>query len=128
MDKKIFLTALSFGFVSIVLGAFGAHSLKKNLTIDQLCSFETGVKYMMYHSLFLLFIGTSQALNEQQKKIIFYLITIGTILFSCSIFILSTSTLTGFYVKFMGPITPLGGLLLMVSWAITFYYIIVKKA
>ena len=54
MEKKILLTALIFGFVSIVLGAFGAHALKKVLSPDQLTSFEVGVRYMMYHALFLL--------------------------------------------------------------------------
>ena len=127
MDKKIILTALFFGFISIVLGAFGAHALKKVLSVDQLSSFEVGVRYMMYHALFLLFIGTTQMLLPEQKNIIYYLTLFGTLFFSVSIFLLSTSNATGINFKFLGPITPIGGLLLITSWALVFYYVIVKK-
>ncbi len=127
MDKKIILTALFFGFISIVLGAFGAHALKKVLSVDQLSSFEVGVRYMMYHALFLLFIGTTQILLPEQKNIIYYLTLFGTLFFSVSIFLLSTSNATGINFKFLGPITPIGGLLLITSWALVFYYVIVKK-
>lgn len=127
MDKKIILTALFFGFVSIVLGAFGAHALKKVLNADQLSSFEVGVRYMIYHALFLLFIGTTQLLLPEQKNVIYYLTLSGTLFFSVSIFLLSTSSATGINFKFLGPITPVGGLLLLTSWAMVFYYVIVKK-
>jgi len=127
MDKKIILTALFFGFISIVLGAFGAHALKKVLSTDQLSSFEVGVRYMMYHSLFLLFVGTTQFLLPEQKNIIYYFNLFGTLFFSVSIFLLSTSSATGINFKFLGPITPIGGLLLITSWALVFYYVIVKK-
>ncbi len=127
MEKKIILTALFFGFISIVLGAFGAHALKKVLSPDQLSSFEVGVRYMMYHALFLLFIGTTQWLLPEQKSIIYYLTLFGTLFFSVSIFLLSTSNATGINFKFLGPITPIGGLLLITSWALVFYYVIVKK-
>ena len=128
MDKKIILTALVFGFISIVLGAFGAHALKKVLTPEQLSSFEVGVRYLMYHGIFLLFIGTTQMLLPEQKKIVFYLTLTGTILFSGSIFLLASSGVMGFNFKFLGPITPIGGLFLIASWAVTFYYISIKKA
>ena len=128
MDKKIILTALVFGFISIVLGAFGAHALKKVLTPEQLSSFEVGVRYLMYHGIFLLFIGTTQMLLPEQKKIVFYLTLSGTILFSGSIFLLASSGVMDFNFKFLGPITPIGGLFLIASWAVTFYYISIKKA
>ena len=127
MDKKIILTALFFGFISIVLGAFGAHALKKVLSVDQLSSFEVGVRYMMYHALFLLFIGTTQILLPEQKNVIYYLTLFGTLFFSVSIFLLSTSNATGINFKFLGPITPIGGLLLITSWGLVLYYVIVKK-
>lgn len=127
MDKKIILTALVFGFISIILGAFGAHALKKVLTPEQLSSFEVGVRYLMYHGLFLLFIGTTQMLLPEQKNIVFYLTLFGTILFSGSIFLLSSSGVTGINFKFLGPITPIGGLLLIASWVMAFYYISIKK-
>lgn len=127
MDKKIILTALVFGFISIVLGAFGAHALKKVLTPEQLSSFEVGVRYMMFHALFLLFVGTTTFMEMKQKSIVFYLTLFGTILFSGSIFLLSSSGVTGLSFKFLGPITPIGGLLLIISWVISFYYISIKK-
>ena len=127
MDKKIILTALVFGFISIILGAFGAHALKKVLTPEQLSSFEVGVRYLMYHGLFLLFIGTTQMLLPEQKNIVFYLTLFGTLLFSGSIFLLSSSGATGMNFKFLGPITPIGGLFLIASWVMAFYYISIKK-
>jgi uncharacterized membrane protein YgdD (TMEM256/DUF423 family) len=57
MERKLASTAALFGVIAIVLGAFGAHALKKYLNINELNSFETGVKYQMYHALFLLFIS-----------------------------------------------------------------------
>ncbi|AIG31099.1 DUF423 domain-containing protein [Flavobacterium psychrophilum] len=127
MNKKIILTALVFGFVSIILGAFGAHALKKVLTLEQLSSFEVGVKYMMYHALFLLFVSMTTFMEMKQKKVVFYLTLFGTILFSGSIFLLTSGTIIGLNFKFLGPITPIGGLLLIASWVITFYYIGIKK-
>lgn len=127
MDKKILITALSFGLISIVLGAFGAHALKKVLTVDQLNSFEVGVRYMMYHALFLLFLGTTSILLPEQKNVVYNLTLAGTLFFSVSIFLLSTQALTGFNFKFLGPITPIGGVLLIAAWAVTIYYIITKK-
>ena len=128
MEKKIILTALCFGFVSIILGAFGAHALKKVLDTDQLSSFEVGVRYMMYHALFLLFVGTTQLLLPEQKNLIYYFTLLGTLFFSVSIFLLSTSAVTGINFKYLGPITPIGGLLLIISWSMVFYYVITKKA
>ena len=128
MDKKILLIGLAFGIISIILGAFGAHALKKVLSVEQLSSFEVGVRYLMYHALFLLFVGTTTMLLPEQKSIILYLTLFGIILFSGSIFLLSSSGVTGINFKFLGPLTPLGGLLLIGSWGIFFYYLIVKKA
>ena len=59
MERKIIATAAFLGLTAIILGAFGAHALKNYLTPEQLISFETGVKYQMYHALFLLFLGLS---------------------------------------------------------------------
>ena len=128
MDKKILLFGLAFGIISIILGAFGAHALKKVLSVEQLSSFEVGVRYLMYHALFLLFVGTTTMLLPEQKSIILYFTLFGIILFSGSIFLLSSSGVTGINFKFLGPLTPLGGLLLIASWGMFFYYLIVKKA
>ena len=68
MDKKIVSTAAFIGMITIILGAFGAHALKKLLLPEQLITFETGVKYQMYHALFLLFIGTTNLIDNHTKK------------------------------------------------------------
>ncbi len=127
MEKKILLAACTLGFLAIIFGAFGAHALKKILSIEQLNSFETGVKYQMYHALFLLFISTTQIITLKEKTIIFYLTLTGVLFFSGSIYVLTTNGLTGIKSKLIGPITPIGGLLLILSWGYLFYAILTKK-
>lgn len=121
------LTALILGALAIVLGAFGAHGLKKFLAIEQLNSFEVGVRYQMYHALFLLFVAQINFITDKQKMIVFVLALVGIVLFSGSIYVLATSTITNIKAKFIGPLTPLGGLLLISSWIYLFYCIIAKK-
>lgn len=127
MEKKILVVAATFGFFAIILGAFGAHALKKVLTLDQLTSFETGVKYQMYHALFLLFVGTTSLLTIKDKEIIFYFTLIGVLFFSGSIYLLTTSCITSIKSKFLGPITPIGGLFLIAAWGMLTYKLLTKK-
>lgn len=127
MEKKILLTALIMGIVAIVLGAFGAHGLKKLLSTDQLTTFEVGVRYQIYHALFLLFVVNNSFLTLKEKTIVFYLALVGVILFSGSIYLLSTSTITSIKTKIIGPLTPLGGLLLIASWSYMFYCVLLKN-
>ncbi len=68
MAKKSLQIAAFLGFTAIILGAFGAHGLKQVLTTDQLVSFESGVKYQMYHALFLLFVSQTQLVSEKNEK------------------------------------------------------------
>src|SRR5690606_41599048 len=84
MNKTIIGTAAILGFISIILGAFGAHALKEVLTPEQLVSFETGVRYQMYHALFLLLVGVTNFLAEKQKKTTFILTLTGVLLCSGS--------------------------------------------
>ena len=127
MEKKIIITALILGMISIILGAFGAHALKKVLQPEQLTSFETGVRYQMYHALFLLFIATTNMIALKEKAVVFYLALVGVILFSGSIYLLSTSAISGLKLRFLGPVTPLGGLLLIGSWAYLLYALLLKN-
>jgi len=127
MDKKIISTGAILGMLAIVLGAFGAHALKKVLSIEQLTTFETGVRYQMYHALFLLFIGMMDILSQKVKKTIYYLVLTGVILFSGSIYLLATNDLTSFDFKVIGFVTPIGGLLLILAWCILLYNFIKKK-
>jgi len=127
MERKVILTALFMGMVSIVLGAFGAHALKNLLDPAALVTFETGVRYQMYHALFLLFLGTNNGIQEQTKKIIFNFTVIGVLLFSGSIYFLATNALTSFDFKKIGFVTPIGGLLLIIAWTLLFWGILNKK-
>ena len=127
MEKKLYILALVFGLTSIILGAFGAHWLKKHLSIDQLNSFEVGVRYQMYHALFLLFVAQSNAFTFKTKNELFYLTLVGVILFSGSIYLLSTSKLTSLNTRVLGPLTPIGGLVLICSWGYLLFQILQKK-
>jgi uncharacterized membrane protein YgdD (TMEM256/DUF423 family) len=127
MDRKIITTAAFLGMTAIILGAFGAHALKKVLNFEQLNTFETGVKYQMYHALFLLFVGLSQTITEKTKKIIFYFIVVGVLFFSGSIYLLATNNLTAFDFRKIGFITPIGGLFLIVGWIWLFIDFYKKK-
>lgn len=127
MDKKIISTGAIFGMLAIILGAFGAHALKKVLSLDQLSTFETGVRYQMYQALFLLFVGLMTDLSQKTKKTIYYLVLFGVILFSGSIYLLATNTLTSFDFKVIGFVTPIGGLLLILAWGVLLFHILKKK-
>jgi len=74
----------------------------------------------MYHALFLLFVGTTNIISPKTKRIIYYLILVGIVIFSGSIYGLATNMLTTFDFKTIGFVTPIGGLLLIVSWAFLF--------
>jgi uncharacterized membrane protein YgdD (TMEM256/DUF423 family) len=117
MNRKIIATAAFLGLIAIILGAFGAHALKKTLDISELNTFETGVKYQMYHALFLLFIGTSNDISNKEKKVIFYSIIFGVLLFSGSLYFLAINKLLPFDFRPFGFITPIGGLLFLAGWS-----------
>ena len=127
MDKKTISTAALLGMIAIILGAFGAHALKKVLSIEQLATFETGVRYQMYHALFLLFIGLIPNLTSKAKNTIYNLVLSGVILFSGSIYLLATNGLTPIDFRFIGPVTPIGGLLLISAWTVLLYNITKKS-
>jgi len=127
MTKRLVTLAAVLGLIAIILGAFGAHGLKKVLTETQLESFETGVKYQMYHALFLLIISSLPLLKENQKRTIGIITTIGIFLFSGSIYLLSTQDLTKTDFSFLGPITPIGGVFLIAAWSMTALYALKQK-
>ena len=118
MNKRILILASFLGLTSVIIGAFGAHGLKEVLDAEQLQTFEVGVRYQMYHALFLLFIGLIDKISEKTKSTIFYLVFVGVIFFSGSIYGLATNNLTGFDFSKIALITPIGGTLLIAAWAI----------
>ena len=108
-----------FALLAVVFGAFAAHSLKSQISEDSIKSFETGVRYMMYHGLAIIILST---LNIEGKNLILKFFLFGTILFSGSIFLLSTQLLTNLKLTFLGPVTPIGGSLLIIGWIIFIFY------
>lgn len=118
MDRKLIVLAAVLGATGIILGAFGAHSLKKMLSPESLEIFETGVKYQMYHALFLLFAGVTTFMGNKAKKAIFILVLTGVLFFSGSIYLLACDSILPFSIKSFGFITPIGGLLLITAWIV----------
>ncbi|MDW5287826.1 DUF423 domain-containing protein [Formosa sp. PL04] len=118
----IIATGALFGMSSVIFGAFGAHALKKILTSNQLQSFETGIKYQMYHAIVLLVLGFS--FNDMLPSAIYWCFTLGILLFSFSIYGLILSDAKGKKLKFLGPITPLGGLLLVTGWLLLLIHVL----
>ncbi|AWH84066.1 DUF423 domain-containing protein [Flavobacterium album] len=127
MDRKIIAAAGVLGAIGIILGAFGAHSLKELLAPEQVAVFETGVRYQMYHALFLLFVGITPMVSQKAKKAILGLVLTGVLFFSFSIYFLACNSLFSFDFKKIGFITPIGGLLLISAWAVLFLHIMRRK-
>jgi uncharacterized membrane protein YgdD (TMEM256/DUF423 family) len=124
MNEIALVFAAFFGATGIIFGAFGAHFLKKKLTVEQLQSFETGVKYQMYHAIVLLLLGFQLEFDSTLKNGIFLLLIIGTFLFSFSIYGLVLSSARNKKIRFLGPMTPFGGLLLVLGWGLLMYLFI----
>lgn len=113
-----------FALTAVVLGALGAHALKSHLEPSALESFKTGVRYQAWHAFALLFLGLAGAKKTLKNlQVIGWFFSLGILLFSVSIYLLSTQSLTGINFTWLGPITPIGGLLLITGWAILFYKI-----
>lgn len=121
MNENAIIIGGIFGFSAILLGAFGAHLLKKKLNLQQLQSFETGVKYQMYHAIVLLILGFQLPVTSTIDNYIVYAFIIGTVLFSFSIYALVLLSANNKKLKFLGPITPLGGLFLALGWGLLVY-------
>ena len=119
---NIFITTGAFfGALGIILGAFGAHALKKIFNEDQLKNFETGVKYQMYHALLLVIIGLNLNFITNFQSLLYYSLTLGILLFSFSIYGLCITSARSNKLKILGPITPIGGLLLLLGWLLLFF-------
>ena len=110
-----------YGLLAVIFGAFGAHALKKKLTPELLQSFETGVKYQMYHAIVLLVLGFNLGFDAPIDAWIVNCFIFGTLLFSFSIYALCLGAAKGNKPKFLGPVTPIGGLLLVIGWALLLY-------
>ena len=127
MNRKVLITGAILGILGIILGAFAAHGLEKLVDSDAIASFETGVRYQLYHAFFLLILGGTSIVSLNMKKPIFYLVLIGVIFFSGSIYGLATNPLLSFDFKTVAFITPIGGLLLIMAWVLMLIDIIRNK-
>jgi len=120
---KFMNIAIFFAVTAVALGALGAHALKEILTENQLHSFETGVRYQFFHALAILFLALNTEKFNPKLNRSLYLMTTGICCFSFSIYLLSLQDILGFSLSFLGPITPIGGLLLIGAWIMLFFSI-----
>ena len=116
-----------FMTLGILLGALASHYFKKILNPESLSSFEVGLRYLIYNGLGMLILSGVDFITSKIKKIVFYLIFWGTIVFSGSIFILSFKSQISLSLAWLGPITPLGGASLIIAWILTTLTFIIRK-
>lgn len=117
MNKRIIITAAFFGAFAVILGAFGAHALKKVLSVQSLDVWHTAVQYHFYHTFALLFLSTFARYKNALINFASYCFTGGILLFSGSLYILSLKDYMGWPgASFLGPVTPVGGLLFILGW------------
>ncbi len=116
------LCGLSFACLGVVIGAFAVHGLKPLLSLKEISNFEIGVKYQFYHAFALIVLGLLGAHFPRQErlfKLAGFCFFIGIFLFSGSLYLLSTQSIFNITIPLLGPITPLGGLLLIFGWILT---------
>jgi len=121
MNRRIILTASLFGCIAVLFGAFGAHSLKNVLSTDSMAIWTKGIEYQFYHTFALLFLSTFARFRTKLVDFSFYCFSVGTLLFSGSLYLLATRDILHLsFVHVIGPVTPLGGLLLVAGWILLF--------
>jgi uncharacterized membrane protein YgdD (TMEM256/DUF423 family) len=127
MKKTILLTACVCGMLAVILGAFGAHGLKNLVDAQAVTTFETGVRYQMYHAFFLFTLGLLPDSMSKTKRAVYICTVIGVVLFSFSIYLLALNDLVHFDFKMLGILTPVGGLFLIAAWILLGYQIMKSK-
>jgi len=127
MGRRFYIAGFLFGVIGVILGAFATHGLKPLMSPESLATFETGTKYQIYHALLLLILGNIHQLKQKTANWVFYLTSIGVVLFSGSIYLLATNSLTSFDLRIIALLTPLGGSLLILSWLILLWSFITLK-
>lgn len=120
MNKRIILTAAFFGALAVILGAFGAHSLKVLINATSLEIWQKGVEYQFYHVFALLYLSTFARYKNKLIGLSYIFFTLGVILFSGSLYVLALKDIYNFSTQFIGPITPIGGLCFILGWVCLF--------
>ena len=126
LKNKMRLTGSLFMLISVLLGAIASHYLEPLLSSEAIASFQVGVRYLTYHGLALLLFSIINVGSKKRKKIFFVLITLGNVLFSGSIFLLSFKEVLPFSIGWVGPITPAGGGILILGWCFSVWCFIKK--
>jgi len=128
--RLILILSACYGLTGVILGAFGAHALKDRLDPAQLLSYETGVRYQLIHAVAMMVVALLAGSAESPLlKWSGQLFAIGIFLFSFSIYLLATRELTGLASwKWLGPVTPLGGLCLISGWLLLLVWAIRQKS
>lgn len=122
MNKRIILTASFFGVIAVLLGAFGAHGLKATIDASSLDIWQKGVEYQFYHTFALLYLSTFARYRNKLINLAYFCFTFGIVLFSGSLYLLATRTILNIsFIDFIGPITPIGGLLFALGWIMLFF-------
>lgn len=130
MDKQHYYIkwAAALAAIAVCFGALGAHTLEKILTVKSLASWETAVRYQLIHAIVILIIALNDRLvSEKSAHRILNLYIVGVLFFSGSIYLLSTQSISGLHVSLLGPITPIGGLLMIAGWIMLFLQSVKSK-
>jgi uncharacterized membrane protein YgdD (TMEM256/DUF423 family) len=121
MNKRIILAASFFGALAVILGAFGAHSLKNTVDAYSLSIWQKGVEYQFYHTFALLYLSTFARYKNKLISLAFIFFSIGIFLFSGSLYLLALKDVyTASIAPVLGPITPVGGLCFIIGWVCLF--------
>jgi uncharacterized membrane protein YgdD (TMEM256/DUF423 family) len=121
MNKRIVLTASIFGVIAVILGAFGAHTLKQRIDTTALEIWTKGVEYQFYHVFALLFLSTLGSIKNKFVDYAYWFFTLGIVFFSGSLYLLATREISHIQsLNIIGPITPIGGLFFILGWSMLF--------
>ena len=123
MHKLFIKLSIILCFISILLGAFASHLLKEFLTESNLSSFLTGTRYQMFHGISILVLSLNHKKFKEGLSTILITMITGTILFSFSIYLLSTQSISNISVSYLALLTPIGGILLICSWIMLLFQI-----
>ena len=115
MEKSYLIVGSVFVLFSIVLGAFGSHAIRPLLPDTSFYGYTVATQYLAFQGLGLLVLGALTG-TYQFPNTVFYCLFAGTLLFSGSILLLTVGKLCNWKLAFLGPVTPLGGLVLIVGW------------
>jgi uncharacterized membrane protein YgdD (TMEM256/DUF423 family) len=122
MTKKLIITGSILAGLSVALGALAAHWLKANISPANVANFDTAARYQMYHALAILIMAAlPEKFHIKPFRYAYYAFLCGTIFFSGSIYFLATRELTGLQMSWIGPVTPLGGLMFISGWVLLIF-------